>query len=334
MLLPNAESPLPAGTAPSVKHSPDQSQSSPGQSLLHPSTFILSAPTELVFRANPTISTTLAQQICSGGGIRRDTESMYSTPTAMQYSGSGEYDGGYATGRGGHETPFGESAAGFVPENAAFQRDAFEALINGDLPPSHSLIGDGQQLTPQIIDTFIRVDAKLKVSFLGPRHAGKYTADDQKQFNLLVKEGDQFARKMLDEEIALLLSSLSSPSPMQFDYDAALSGAGNGWQLSPPRSSAQHYSNRLPSEPTSASTANFSIATSGGGPGPHNLSRPHPGLVRRGSSDRSQDQHASPHPWARRSTDSSRDGGVAGSREEHMRDEDSDERREHDFGSV
>lgn len=149
----------------------------------------------------------------------------------------------------------------------------------------------------------------------------------QKQFNLLVKEGDHFARKMLDEEIAVLLSSLGSQTPMQFDYEAALSGAGNGWQPSPHRSMSnrQQYMNRLSSEPTSASTANFSIATSGGGQHTHNSvsSRHRPGLVRQGSSDQSQDHHGQAHPWAatRRSTDSQGNEELTESIEEQMRDE-------------
>lgn len=165
--------------------------------------------------------------------------------------------------------------------------------------------------------------------------------DGQKQFNLLVKEGDSFARKMLDEEIGYLLSSLSSSQAMQFDYDAALSGVGNGWQPSPPRSAAAaaRYQHHPPSSPSTASTANFSTTTSSAG-GHYNsssLSRRHPGMVRQGSSGRSQDQHSS-HPWARAGGDTSVDGHgreeLAGSMEEHMNDEDPEERRERDFGTV
>ena len=165
MLLPNAEAPLPVGTAPPTRQSPIPQNPSPPQSLLHPSTFILSAPTDMVLRANPNLSAALAQQICSGGGSRGDTESLYSTPTTVRYSGSGEYEPGLTAGRGGgRDTPFDESAAGYALDNGSFQRDAFEALMNGELPPSHSLVGDGQQITPQILDTFVKVDTKLKVS--------------------------------------------------------------------------------------------------------------------------------------------------------------------------
>ena len=37
------------------------------------------------------------------------------------------------------------------------------------------------------------------------------------------------ARKTLDDELALLTSSLMSGAPINFDYAAALSGIGNGW---------------------------------------------------------------------------------------------------------
>jgi hypothetical protein len=76
--------------------------------------------------------------------------------------------------KGGRETPFGESAAGYPPDNGPVQHDAFEAFVNGDLPPSHCLIGDGQQVTPQIIETFVKVDAKLKVS-RGPSEVSPLT---------------------------------------------------------------------------------------------------------------------------------------------------------------
>lgn len=322
MLLPNTHPPLPPGSAPQARHPPDMIRSSPGQSLLHPSTFIASAPTDLVFQANPHLSPSLAQQI-SNGVRMDDNSSMYSTP---QQTSSVE-DGGYTVGRGGRETPYGESAAGYPPDNGPVQRDAFEAYINGELPPSHSLIGDGQQVTPQIIETFIKVEAKLKVCTLLVLQGVMLRAADilQKQFNLLVKEGDQFARKTLDDEIAYLLGSLNASAPMQFDYDAAMSGAGNGWQPSPPRSASisQRQRARQPSEPSTASSASFSIR------------RPS-ALVRHGSSDHGQAGPHPTHPWARSSADQHGDSEeLEPAMEEHMRDEESpEERRERDFGTV
>lgn len=163
MLLPNINAPLPANTAPPAKHLAELTTSSPSNSFLHPSTFIVSAPTEMVLRANPQISLSLSQMI-SHGAYRGETESIHSTPTTVQqYGGSADADASWTAGRGGRETPYGESAAGLAADNGIVQRDAFEAFINGELPPTHSLVGDGQQITPQVIDTFIRVDAKLKV---------------------------------------------------------------------------------------------------------------------------------------------------------------------------
>jgi len=51
----------------------------------------------------------------------------------------------------------------------------------------------------------------------------------QKQFSTLLREGDALARKVLDDELALLTGSLTLGSPIKFDYLAALSGTGNGW---------------------------------------------------------------------------------------------------------
>jgi hypothetical protein len=102
----------------------------------------------------------------SNGVYRGETETIHSTPTAIQrYPDTVDTDANRTAGRGGRETPYGESAAGYAADNGVVaQRDAFEAFINGELPPTHSLVGDGQQITPQIIDTFVKVDAKLKVS--------------------------------------------------------------------------------------------------------------------------------------------------------------------------
>ena len=46
---------------------------------------------------------------------------------------------------------------------SATQDDAFQALVAGDLPPDRMLVGEGQKLTAQAIDLFLKVDAKLKV---------------------------------------------------------------------------------------------------------------------------------------------------------------------------
>ena len=45
----------------------------------------------------------------------------------------------------------------------------------------------------------------------------------------MLREGDVLARKILDDELALLTNSLTTGAPIKFDYLAALSGTGNGW---------------------------------------------------------------------------------------------------------
>jgi hypothetical protein len=44
------------------------------------------------------------------------------------------------------------------------QMDALQALIAGELPADRTLVGDGQKLTPGVIDLLLKVDGKLKVS--------------------------------------------------------------------------------------------------------------------------------------------------------------------------
>jgi hypothetical protein len=43
------------------------------------------------------------------------------------------------------------------------QHDAFQALVAGQLPPDRMLVGDGQKLTPGLVEMFIKADARLKV---------------------------------------------------------------------------------------------------------------------------------------------------------------------------
>ena len=47
-----------------------------------------------------------------------------------------------------------------------------------------------------------------------------------------MREADTLARKVLDDELALLMGSLVPGSPpLQFDVSAALSGSGDGWAM-------------------------------------------------------------------------------------------------------
>ena len=44
------------------------------------------------------------------------------------------------------------------------QLDGFQALVAGELPGDRTLVGEGQRLTPAIVDLFLKVDGKLKVA--------------------------------------------------------------------------------------------------------------------------------------------------------------------------
>jgi hypothetical protein len=124
----------------------------------------------------------------------------------------------------------------------------------------------------------------------------------------------------------MLLSSLNGAAPLQFDYNAAMSGAGNGWLTSPSSTS------RTP-PPNSASTANFSISATA-----QSIPRRHPGIVRAGSSGDSAGMHGK----VRAGSNSSHGHGQGPYEysesidEEVVRDEDEvdGERRERDFGTV
>ncbi len=73
--------------------------------------------------------------------------------------GSGAGGGG---GGGGGRT--GVDPIGFSGHViSAVQQDGFQAVVAGELPPDRVLIGDGQKLTPQVVDLFLKVDAKLMV---------------------------------------------------------------------------------------------------------------------------------------------------------------------------
>lgn len=107
-------------------------------SLFHPSTFIHSSPLESAF-SNPNPSNPK-----SPGGQSLSSHSMFP-------SSSGGADPTY-------------DPIGLSPQPiSSIQQDAFQALVAGELPADRSLIGDGQKLTPQVVELFLKVDAKLKV---------------------------------------------------------------------------------------------------------------------------------------------------------------------------
>lgn len=45
------------------------------------------------------------------------------------------------------------------------QQDAFQAEMTGQLPNDRILIGEGQKLSPTVVELFGKVDVKLRVSF-------------------------------------------------------------------------------------------------------------------------------------------------------------------------
>ncbi|KAK6904542.1 hypothetical protein I203_105357 [Kwoniella mangroviensis CBS 8507] len=171
-------------------------------SLLHPSTIIQSAPLEIPFgmgNLGPTPKSPAASIITA---TFANQQSQVTSPTS---------EGGH-----GHVTSyFGGTAQ---PHTQQFtspppQGDALQLFIAGELPSDRTLVGDGQKLTPQIVDMFSKVDTKLK-----------------KQFSSLLREGDTLARKVLDDELQIIMQSLNPGSKsFKFDLNAAVIGSGNGW---------------------------------------------------------------------------------------------------------
>ncbi|KAK8843463.1 hypothetical protein IAR55_007120 [Kwoniella newhampshirensis] len=157
-------------------------------SLLHPSTIIHSAPLEAPFN-NPK---------SPGASSVLSTATFPNQPQPGYGSGNGVTSPTYNSvidnlGTIGSGTAFG---AGY---------DALQALIAGDLPNDRTLIGDGQKLTPQVVELFVKMDTKLK-----------------KHFSILIREGDTLARKMLDDELASLLNTLNpGTKPLHFDLGSA-----------------------------------------------------------------------------------------------------------------
>ncbi|GFZ51454.1 hypothetical protein JCM24511_09218 [Saitozyma sp. JCM 24511] len=182
--------PLAPASRPLMTHNPELN-------LLHPSTIIHSAPLDSAYPV-------------PSERERNDPKS----PSASSTSGS-PWGGGGVVG-GGRSTPdaaMGGVGLGEMGMASASQTDALQALIAGELPADRTLVGDGQKLTPGVIDLLLKVDGKLK-----------------KHFSILLREGDALARRVLDDEISMVLSSLSPGSgPMRFDINVAMSGQGNGY---------------------------------------------------------------------------------------------------------
>lgn len=159
--------------------------------LFHPSTVIHSAPL-----ASPPLN--------SANPLSPGARSVSSQSQRPNY--------GQTDPTGGFYTP-GHQNSGSIAQTppSAIQHDAFQAHVAGELPENQVLVGDGQKLTPQVVELFIKVDSRLK-----------------KHFSILSREGDALARKVLDDELALITSSLKTGAPLKFDMTAALSSTGNG----------------------------------------------------------------------------------------------------------
>ncbi|WVW79092.1 hypothetical protein I302_101056 [Kwoniella bestiolae CBS 10118] len=184
-------------------------------SLLHQSTIIQSAPLDTPFgmgNLGPTPKSPAASIITA---TFANHQSQVTSPTSEGGHGHGGYFGGTA-----QPQSQGQSFSSPVP-----QGDALQLFIAGDLPSDRTLVGDGQKLTPQIVEMFGKVDTKLK-----------------KQFSLLLREGDTLARKVLDDELSIILQSLNPGSQsLNFDYKAAVVGSGNGWINSSSNTASNGY---------------------------------------------------------------------------------------------
>nr|XP_019009650.1 uncharacterized protein I206_05209 [Kwoniella pini CBS 10737]OCF48431.1 hypothetical protein I206_05209 [Kwoniella pini CBS 10737] len=171
------------------------------KSLLHPSTIIQSAPLEIPFGNFGPTPKSPAASIATA--TFSNQQHQMTSPISEGHAGSQGYFGGTA-------------APTFNPNHHISQSqgiDALQLFIAGELPSDRTLVGDGQKLTPQVVEMFGKVDTKLK-----------------KQFSALLREGDTLAKKVIDDELAMILDSLNPGSkPLNFDFNAAIIGSGNGW---------------------------------------------------------------------------------------------------------
>jgi hypothetical protein len=83
-------------------------------------------------------------------------------------SANGHSDGHGAGALGGVLSPLGDpiglQQAHKNNRPTQTQQDGFQALIAGELANDRILVGDGQKLTPSVIEMFAKVDTKLRVS--------------------------------------------------------------------------------------------------------------------------------------------------------------------------
>nr|XP_018258990.1 uncharacterized protein I303_08532 [Kwoniella dejecticola CBS 10117]OBR81148.1 hypothetical protein I303_08532 [Kwoniella dejecticola CBS 10117] len=169
---------------------PSTLSNSHSNSLLHPSTIIQSAPLEIPF----------GHMNVNVGPTPKSPAASIATATFSNQQHQAQVT-----------SPISEGHS--ITGSQGYFVDALQLFIAGDLPSDRTLVGDGQKTTPQIVEMFGKADTKLK-----------------KQFSILLREGDTLARKVLDDELAMILNSLNPGSEsMNFDLNAALIGSGNGW---------------------------------------------------------------------------------------------------------
>lgn len=68
-----------------------------------------------------------------------------------------------------------------------------------EMPSNLTLVGEGQKLTPPVIDLLLKVDARLK-----------------KHYQYLAKDGDTLARAVLDTELTTLSQTLAGGPALRF----------------------------------------------------------------------------------------------------------------------
>ena len=150
-------------------------------SLFHPSTFIHSARTSDLAALNSGHSTVSAQPNGYQSSIAGSNSFAGSSTLLDSNDGDPKSPGGFSV------TSFGDASWETTPmattsrtsgtvtaqgnnswgdSSSTTQHDAFQAFILGELPPDRTLVGDGQKLTPQVIELFLKVDAKLRVGGL------------------------------------------------------------------------------------------------------------------------------------------------------------------------
>lgn len=127
--------------------SPPGADTADPTSLIHASTVIQSAPVEPSTNPLSPISTFSGSDMRHGGQVSGGTVEAVQDPMELK------------------------------PRARVEQYDAFQALVAGQLPADRMLVGDGQKLTPGLVEMFIKADARLKVGLTRFLEHGKTERD-------------------------------------------------------------------------------------------------------------------------------------------------------------